>query len=137
MANLNKAIIIGKVANIKEAKRTQAGHMMINFSVAVNKKRKEQFETTWFSCLLFNKSAEVFQKYYKKGDTIYCEGEVSARAYQAKDGSLKAELSLFVNEFHKLESAKTDVPRVESIPDNFGNQLNTFSDTFTEDDIPF
>jgi single stranded DNA-binding protein len=128
--NVNKCIIVGKVGNIQEPKQTKAGHQMVKFSVAVSKKVKEAWETTWFSCMLFNKGAETFAKWYKKGDLIYCEGQVSASAYIAKDGTAKSDLSLMVNEFHKLSSAIAK----EAAP---AEVVTPFLNDDTHDDIPF
>lgn len=138
--NINKCIIIGKVGNIQEPRQTKAGHTQIRFSVSVSKKVKGEWESQWFTCSLFNKSAESFAKYYVKGDVIYCEGSVSANAYTAKDGTLKADLSLMVNEFHKIQSSQA---KQESKPE-FGmvkaptfDRYAAFVTEFTEDDIPF
>ena len=138
--NINKCIIIGKVGNIQEPRQTQAGHTQVRFSVSVSKKVKGEWQSQWFTCNLFNKNAENFLKYYVKGDVIYCEGSVSANAYTSKDGTLKADLSLMVNEFHKIQSAQLKqefTPELGTVKAPKFDRYAEPATEFTEDDIPF
>ena len=88
---LNKVMIIGNLGKDPEVHDTQSGAKIARLSVATSRKTKDQSgqyvdEVEWHTVILFNKTAEVAQRYLKKGNSAYFEGRLRTRKWQDKDG---------------------------------------------------
>lgn len=98
-------IIVGNVGRDPEIKYVN-GIPVCTFSVAVNKvtgsgdQRREK--TTWFSVTIWRQRAETAGQLIKKGQRVLIVGEVSARAYIARDGNPSASLEVTASEFKLL-----------------------------------
>lgn len=81
--NYSHCTILGRIGRAPE--RKQAGQTtIVKFTVAVNKKRKEQESTTWFSCAAFGVRGEKILEHFKQGDSILVSGPLSSRTYKEK-----------------------------------------------------
>lgn len=97
------------------------GKQVANFSVAV-KTGKE--ETTWFRVSLFGKTAEIAEKYVKKGNAVYIEGDLKAREWTDKEGNKRTSIEIAGNKLVLL-GKKEDEKKEEG----------AFADL--ESDLPF
>lgn len=107
---MNKAILIGNLAKDVELRNTQSGKTVGSVSIATNKSYTDASgnkvkTATFHNLVLWNKAAEIFAQYTKKGDKVYVEGEINNRSYEAKDGSKKYISEIVVSEFEFLGSA--------------------------------
>ena len=75
MAALNKQMIIGNLVKDPEMRETTGGKRLAVFSVAVNEKYGDKEETEYFDVALWDKLADVAERYLKKGDSVYIEGK--------------------------------------------------------------
>lgn len=85
---MNKIIITGRITHDIELKTGASGTEYANFSVAVDRSRKDKDgnkQTDFFNCSVFGKQAAFVQTYFKKGDGINIEGRMESRKYE-KDG---------------------------------------------------
>jgi len=92
-------ILIGNLGNDPELRYTADGTPVANFSLAVSRKWTKDDgspaeETTWFRVSVWRKQAEAVNQYLRKGRQAMVIGRVSARAYTAADGSLRASLDV-------------------------------------------
>ena len=93
MSGINKAIIIGNVGKDPEFRAMPNGDAVVNMVVATsdswNDKNtgERQEKTEWHRVVLFRKTAEIAQKYVKKGSKVYIEGKLQTRKWTADDGS--------------------------------------------------
>lgn len=96
--SLNKVILIGNVGNDPEIRTTQGGGKVANFSLATSRVWNDQGgakqeKTEWHKCVIWNNRAstlaDVAEKYVRKGEKLYVEGEIEYRQYQDKDGQTK------------------------------------------------
>jgi len=79
-------IIVGNVGNVKEIKYTQAGHAILEFSLAVNERWGDGTEhAMWFRVSVWNKLAEPMTKFIHKGKMVMVVGTVSGSAYLDKN----------------------------------------------------
>ena len=79
--NLNKVTIAGNLTRDPEQKFTPKGHAVCQFSVAVNRRWKNdagdhQEEATFVGCEAWGKTSELITQYFRKGSPIYCEGRL-------------------------------------------------------------
>lgn len=92
--SVNKVIIIGNLGSDPELRTTGGGQQVAQFSVATsrswtNASGEKQEKTEWHRIVAWRKLAEIADRYLKKGDKVYIEGEIQYREYEAKDGSGK------------------------------------------------
>ena len=109
-----KAQAIGRLGQKPKAVTTKGGTEFVVVSLATTAYRGKERgnKTTWVDVTIFNETRCKFVlDYAKKGQLMFVEGEPSARAYEAKDGSPKATLSITVGRFDgdvKLLSGKDE-----------------------------
>ncbi len=92
--SLNKAILIGNLGSDPEIRTTGSGAKVAQFSVATSRKwtnnaGEQQEKTEWHRIVAWSKLADVVERYVKKGQQVYVEGEIQYRSYEDKDGVTK------------------------------------------------
>ncbi|WKN33342.1 single-stranded DNA-binding protein [Porifericola rhodea] len=93
MAGVNKVILLGNLGADPEVRHLESGSMVANISIATsesymkNGQRMEQ--TEWHRVELWDKLAELCEKYLAKGNTVYIEGKIRTNTYQDKDGNTR------------------------------------------------
>jgi single-strand DNA-binding protein len=105
---MNKLMILGNVGSA-EFKTTEKGTSILKFSLATNKKWKNDSgevteEVQWHRCTLFGKRAESLQQYVVKGKKLLVEGEVRYGSYE-KEGVKHYTTDVIVNELEFAGSA--------------------------------
>src|SRR5574340_849049 len=88
--SVNKVILIGHLGKDAETKFTPGGTARTTFSLATNRRVKDQQtgewkdETDWHNIVLWK--AENVANYLLKGKQVYVEGRLQTRNYEDKDG---------------------------------------------------
>src|SRR3954471_9145889 len=87
-------MLIGNVGQDPEIRTIPNGARVAQFSVATSrrwndKSGQQQEKTEWHRIVAWERLVEVIERYVKKGDRIYVEGEIEYRQYQDKDGVTK------------------------------------------------
>jgi single-strand DNA-binding protein len=88
--SVNKVILVGHLGRDAETKFTPSGVPVSKFSVATNRRWKDQQsgdwkeETEWTNVVLWRQ--ENLANYLTKGKQIYVEGRLQTRTYEDKDG---------------------------------------------------
>jgi single-strand DNA-binding protein len=88
--SVNKVLLIGHLGRDAETKFTPAGTSVTRFSVATNRRWKDQQtqewkeETNWSNVVLWRQ--ENLANYLTKGTQVYVEGRLQTRSYDDKDG---------------------------------------------------
>src|ERR1700760_1964022 len=88
--SVNKVILVGHLGRDAETKFTPGGAAVTRFSVATNRRWKDQQsgewkeETDWSNVVLWR--SENLANYLTKGKQIYVEGRLHTRSYEDKDG---------------------------------------------------
>lgn len=92
----NKLEIIGYVGNNATVKHI-GEHVAVHFDVAVPAFKKED-DATWFRCNWWGQRAEKCAPYLSKGTPVFVEGEVGFKTWDARDGALKIDLTVRVQD---------------------------------------
>ncbi len=92
--SVNKAIIVGNLGADPEIRSIASGARVANISVATSRRwtdrsGAQQEKTEWHRIVLWEKLADIAERYLKKGDSVYIEGEIEYRSYEDKDGVTK------------------------------------------------
>jgi len=89
--SVNKVILLGHLGKDAETRFTPSGAAVTNFTVATNRRWKDQQtnewkeETDWHNVVLWR--AENLSNYLTKGKQVYVEGRLRTRTYDDKDGN--------------------------------------------------
>lgn len=122
---MNKCIIIGRLTKDIDVRSSQSGTSVAKFTVAVDRRTKEK-ETDFINCTAFGKTAEVLQKYVRKGHRIGIVGHIQTGSYE-KDGHKVYTTDVIVDEIEFLEKKDDSAPVIKE--DEFADVSAT--------DLPF
>ena len=129
----NTVQLIGNLGKNPEIKTASNGHKYATFSLATtetynNKAGERVKDTTWHNITLWEKQAELAEKYLTKGSQIGVVGKLVNNEYTDKDGNKKSRYELRVTEMQFLSAGnKNGTPESEGV-------LVTASD---DADLPF
>tara|TARA_B100000902_G_C27265783_1_gene893434 strand:- start:1094 stop:1579 length:486 start_codon:yes stop_codon:yes gene_type:complete len=92
--SLNKVILIGNLGADPEVREMPDGTKMAKFSIATterykNKEGEQISNTEWHNIVLWRRTAEVAQKFLKKGDSVCIEGKLKTRSWEDEKGIKK------------------------------------------------
>lgn len=86
---INQGTIIGRVGKI-ETRTASTGTKITNISIVTSKKftknGEKQEKVTWHNVTVFQKIAEIAEKYVNVGDLIYIQGEMDNQKYNDSNG---------------------------------------------------
>lgn len=78
---------------------TNSGVSYANFSVAWNEKYNENEQQLFVNCRAWRGTADLLNKYFKKGDELVIEGKLVTETYE-KDGQNKSSTRMVVDKVH-------------------------------------
>lgn len=112
MASLAKITLIGNLGGDPETRYTPQGTLVVNFSIAVNSRRRDaqgnqQENTNWFRVSAFGRLAETMvnlseRGYLVKGKQVYIDGNFEAREWTGNDGQTRTSLDVTAREMQLL-----------------------------------
>ena len=108
---MNKLTIIGNLTRDPESRTTATGSTVCSFTVAVNRRRSQnsnQPEADFFRVSAWNQLGENCQRYLAKGRKVYVSGPLTARTYQANDGTTRVSLEVQADDVEFLSSRNDD-----------------------------
>jgi single-strand DNA-binding protein len=159
--SLNKATLIGNVGSDPEIRSTSNGGRVATFSLATSNvwndnSGAKQEKTEWHRCVVWNQGkatlADVVERYVKKGEKLFVEGEIQYRQWQDKDGQTRYTTEIKVRELILLGGrggGDDEAPRRAAPPARAGSKASSgggASDDFADfpgalqdedDDLPF
>ena len=117
---LNKTIMVGRLAQEPELKKTPNGKSVVSTSLAVQRDYKEDGEkkADFFPIVVWGKSADNFCSWLKKGQLISVSGRLQTRNYENQQGQKVYITEIVVEQFYPLERADHENKNVshESLP---------------------
>ncbi len=98
--SLNKVTLIGNLGADPEVRSTSNGGRVATVSLATGRQWKgangeRQEKTAWHRVVFWNAKgngqqlADLIERYCKKGDKLYVEGEIDYRTWQDKEGQTR------------------------------------------------
>ena len=148
--SLNKAMLLGNVGSDPEIRTLPSGSRVANFSLATGRRwndrnGQQQEKTEWHRVIVWDKPfnlAEVVEKYVKKGDRLFIEGEIEYRTWEDKDGNTRYATEIRARELLML--GKPDGDHGGRVPVGAGAKKSGDYDDFDAggpeeegDDLPF
>lgn len=91
MLNLNRATVLGNMTKDPDMRFTPNGQAVCNFTVATNRRWKNQDgtdgdSTEYHDIVVWGKQAENVTPMLKKGGPVYVEGRLQTRNWDGQDG---------------------------------------------------
>ena len=126
MSSYNKVILVGRLTADPEMTYTQNGKAVTKCRLAVNRaysKDKDHPEADFIPIVMWDKRAEAFAQYSKKGDERLIEGRLQTRTYTNKDGSKGYGWDVLATDwsFQGAKREHTDAPSDAPPPDDYDN----------------
>ena len=93
--DLNKVMFIGNITSDPETKATPNGTNFTKFSIATNRRWKDQQtgemkeDAQFHNVVAWRGLSDVISKYAQKGKKVYVEGRLTHRSYDGQDGQKK------------------------------------------------
>jgi single-strand DNA-binding protein len=93
MASVNKVILVGNLGADPEVRYLPSGDALANIRLATTDRYKDKTSgemkeaTEWHRVVFFGRLAEIVSEYLKKGSSVYLEGRIRTRKWQAQDGT--------------------------------------------------
>lgn len=114
--------MLGNVGKDPDVRHLE-NNCVAQFSLATTKKGYTTKEgqtvpdrTEWHSLVVWNKLAEIVEKFVKKGDKLYVEGELRYRSYDDQNGVRRYVTEIYVENMEML-TPKGDSKPLPPMPD--------------------
>lgn len=99
---MNKLIITGNLVRDPETRQTPSGITICTFTIAVNRRGKDEKAVDYFRVTAWRQLAENCQRFLAKGRKVAVTGAVSLNTYTKKDGTGGASLEVNADEVEFL-----------------------------------
>lgn len=118
--NFNRIMLGGNITRDPALSYTTNQTACCEFGMAINKKYKDKESVCFVDIVAFGKTGENINKYLKKGDPIFVEGELQFQSWEAKDGSRRSKHKVIVQSFQFLGDGqkKEKQPQTTNEPDD-------------------
>ena len=161
--SVNKVILLGHLGKDAETKFTPSGASVTNFTLATNRRTKDQQsgewrdETDWHRIVLWQ--SENVANYLLKGKQVYLEGRLQTRTWEDKEGrkNYSTEVVCYANDLILLRSGGGEAgggdysqqqqpvsmprsaqrPQAQPQPAPAATEDAGFNQGITDDDVPF
>jgi single-strand DNA-binding protein len=136
MANINCAILIGRMVADPELKQTPNGVAVTSFSIAVNRRytKGEEQQADFINIIAWRNTAEFIAKYFKKGNAIFIKGAIQTRSWTDQNGNKRYATEVVADEAQFVETKKG---QSEAQPTPYGANDAEFVEMTADEDLPF
>jgi single-strand DNA-binding protein len=145
--SFNRITLVGNLTRDPEIRYVGSGAAVTKFTLAVNRRSKQQEETDYIDCVAWDKLAETCNTYLKKGMSCLVDGRLSIRSYETKEGEKRKATEVVVNTMQMLDRANRGgggddggsyerAPRAAA-PASGGGAGGSYDESLDEEEIPF
>jgi single-strand DNA-binding protein len=144
--SFNRITLVGNLTRDPEIRYVGSGAAVTKFTLAVNRRSKQQEETDYVDCVAWDKLAETCNTYLKKGMSCLVDGRLSIRSYETKEGEKRKATEVVVNTMQMLDRANRggggddggsyERPRAAA-PASGGGAGGGHDESLDEEEIPF
>lgn len=128
---MNKVVLVGRLTKNPEVRYSQGENAtaVARYTVAVDRRFKRDGEPTadFINCVVFGKSAEFAEKYFRQGLRVAISGRITTGSYTNKDGIKVYTTEVTVEEQEFAES------KSESEANKANNHQTTSANTSSGD----
>lgn len=143
---MNKVILVGRLTRDPEVRYSQGENAtaIARYTLAVDRRFKRDGEPTadFINCVVFGKSAEFAEKYFRQGLRVAISGRITTGSYTNKDGikvyttEVTIEEQEFAESKAESEANKTSNQQATSANASSGGGFMNIPDDIPEE-LPF
>lgn len=148
---INRAVVCGRLVRDPELRRTANGTPVTSFTLAVNRIFKNadgQQEADFLNCVAWNKTAEIVERYCKKGNLVGVEGRLQSRSYQDNQGNNRTVVEIIADQVQFMQSRDSSAQTMAQASDKYygrnrvansiyPDQMSSAGFDLNDDDIEF
>jgi len=134
--SVNKVILVGNVGRDPEVRYLDGGQQgqqtkVATFTLATSERYKDRSgelreNTEWHNIVAWRQSADVCERFVKKGTQLYIEGKLRTRSYSDASGVKKYTTEIVVDTLQLLGRREGDAPAQGSYGQPSGYQQNSY-----------
>jgi single-strand DNA-binding protein len=141
---LNTAVVMGRICNDIELRKTPSGVSVARFTVAVDRaytKQGEERKTDFISVVVWRQTAEFVSRYFSKGSMIAVQGAIQTGSYE-KDGrkyntfEIVADNVSFCGDKNNGQGGNSSQNEPQAMETAYSNAVD-FMDVADDDSLPF
>lgn len=143
---MNRVVLLGRLTRDPEVRYTQGANTLAiaRYTLAVDRRFTKEGEPTadFIPCVVFGKSAEFAEKYFRQGMRVAISGRIQTGSYTNNEGKkvYTTEVVVEEQEFAESKAASNSEPqenKVEQIPPKQTAQEWLNIPEGLEDSLPF
>lgn len=141
--SVNKAILVGSVGRDPEV-RVSNDAKVATFTLATNERYKDrngEYQTTtdWHTIVCWRATAEVVEKYVKKGMQLYVEGKIKTRSWEDQNGNKRYVTEIIADNVQMLGKKEDNAAQSQQRFDPHAAQTTpmTMPNEVDDSDLPF
>ena len=130
---MNKVMLIGNVGKDPEVRYVDRGQAVARLTLATTERgytlqngTRVPDRTEWHNVILWQKLAEIVERYVHKGDKLYIEGRIHYASYDDKQGKRQYYTEIWADNMEML------TPRAQQPQEQPKPAVNTATDTTAE-----
>ena len=121
---MNKVFLIGNLTKDVELRESKSGILIGKFTIAVNERVGNEKKAHFIDVLTFKNTAEMCNKYLKKGRKVCISGSLDTYEYENRDG-------------HKVKGFQIIANEVEFLSPVSDEENRPSQDEESDEDLPF
>ena len=140
--SVNKVILIGNVGVEPEVRYYDSGQAVATLRLATTERgytmqngTQVPDRTEWHNVVVWNRLAQVVEKYVHKGDKLYIEGKIRSRSYDDQNGIKRTIVEIFADNMEMLTPRGSVQPQTQTAPVQQPVQQPLADNS--SDDLPF
>lgn len=151
---MNKVILVGRLTKDPEIRYSQSAEpvAVTRYALAVNRRFKKEGEpdADFINCVVFGKSAEFAERYFKKGMMVSVAGRLQVRQWEDQTGQRRWSTDVVVEDQEFAESKSSFQSRAESMDSGFSaprpqqqpasfepDGFSAIAESIDDEDLPF
>lgn len=140
--SVNRVILLGNVGNDPDIRTLENNVKVASFRLATSERytdrNGEQHENTeWHQVSAWNKTADIVERFVKKGGQLYVEGKIRTRKWTDKDGNERYSTEILAEGIQLLGRKDESPARRASSPEESPALKALKAEDNPEQDLPF
>jgi len=113
LVSINRVLLSGRLTRDPELRYTPSGVAVMTFSLALNRRYKDQSgewkeEVSFVNVVAWQRQAELASEYLKKGSAIFVEGRLQSRSWETSEGQKRSVLEVRAERLQFLDRLKRE-----------------------------
>ncbi|UCF78946.1 MAG: single-stranded DNA-binding protein [Candidatus Eiseniibacteriota bacterium] len=113
LVSINKVLLSGRLTRDPELRYTPSGVAVITFSLALNRRYKDQSgewkeEVSFVNVVAWQRQAELASEFLKKGSAVFVEGRLQSRSWETSEGGKRSVLEVRAERLQFLDRTRRE-----------------------------